>query len=738
MADDVTIQFGAQIDKLVEGVNAAKEHIESIKESADKVSETFRGWAEVLGIALSMEGLKEFIKSMAELGEKVESTSAILGTSAEETVQLMGIAKLTGTSFDGLAMSMERMNLNLQRSTRDGTNPTAQALKTLNINAKEFIATPLPERIDKLREAIAPYATSLNLTTAVQQVAGRAVAQMIPMLKLNEEAYNQLKEAQKKAQDGLAAAIPGMADTNTKLNLLSLAAQSFGARLFTVLKPAIDAVVGALTKWLQSMDSGTMRRIITTIGDVSLDVLSAVGHVVLQISDWMRKLADNADSLKSKLSAAAGGALGGLAGGAALGGPIGAGLGLIGGGAAGFLFGGAGKKSPAEESKDELEKFDATISGWRRSFHTLTLTVGGGGESGGGKAFPAINFGAKAQIDAQITAIDIQIEAWKSYYEKLEVFDKNAVDTFKITEGQKVADLLKALDQRESATKALYNQEIALVGGNAAEVMKIRKKLAAVLDDIDKKRITNEADQLKKATQEWQSFGDTIVGAWNSQLRGLLAGTTSWAQAMKNITGDLIIKMIEEFEKLAVAKAASGLGTAFAGTILGGGPASALSGLFGGGGAAAATTANTGALATLTASITALTVAIGGETAATTAETAATTAETAAQSGSAITGAASAASGIVGAFKSLFGLFGIAGFEFGTDYVPRTGLAVLHQGEAVVPASQNAGGGLQATFNISAWDASSVQSWLRSGGGTVIARHVSAAMNANPTLRPGY
>jgi hypothetical protein len=38
-------------------------------------------------------------------------------------------------------------------------------------------------------------------------------------------------------------------------------------------------------------------------------------------------------------------------------------------------------------------------------------------------------------------------------------------------------------------------------------------------------------------------------------------------------------------------------------------------------------------------------------------------------------------------------------FAIGTDYVPRTGIYKLHQGEAVIPAAQNNGGNGGSTFN---------------------------------------
>ncbi len=67
-------------------------------------------------------------------------------------------------------------------------------------------------------------------------------------------------------------------------------------------------------------------------------------------------------------------------------------------------------------------------------------------------------------------------------------------------------------------------------------------------------------------------------------------------------------------------------------------------------------------------------------------------------------GGGGAASGI-GSFLS--GL--IPSFAVGTDYVPRTGLALIHQGERIIPAAQNRAGmgGGSIVFNISTPDANS-------------------------------
>jgi hypothetical protein len=54
---------------------------------------------------------------------------------------------------------------------------------------------------------------------------------------------------------------------------------------------------------------------------------------------------------------------------------------------------------------------------------------------------------------------------------------------------------------------------------------------------------------------------------------------------------------------------------------------------------------------------------------------------------------AGAAGGGAGGIAELLGDFALDDFATGTPYVPQTGPYLLHQGERVVPASQNTGGG---------------------------------------------
>ena len=84
-------------------------------------------------------------------------------------------------------------------------------------------------------------------------------------------------------------------------------------------------------------------------------------------------------------------------------------------------------------------------------------------------------------------------------------------------------------------------------------------------------------------------------------------------------------------------------------------------------------------------------------------------------------------------------------FDVGAWDVPRTGLAVIHKGETILPAGAPAeayrsgmagGGGGGVQIVIQAWDGASVDGWLRSGGSAKLARAVSSYQDKNPSARP--
>ena len=226
------------------------------------------------------------------------------------------------------------------------------------------------------------------------------------------------------------------------------------------------------------------------------------------------------------------------------------------------------------------------------------------------------------------------------------------------------------------------------------------------------------AQSVESMQKEWEGYFSTIEGAFNSNLRGLLAGTTTWAQAMNKMIGDLIIKFIEGEEK----KLAEHIATEIAQTT------ATQEGV------AARTAAETeGNSASILVTIANAVKSIFSSVGQTSAGVTAAVAPVAGPAAPAI-GAAAGASTMATAMSYIHaetGAWEVAG-----------GPALLHPGEMVVPrpfanslrdaGGGGFGGGGDTNINISAVDAQSVRN-LFQGNSDIIGSIVQKYVKNNPT-----
>ena len=290
--------------------------------------------------------------------------------------------------------------------------------------------------------------------------------------------------------------------------------------------------------------------------------------------------------------------------------------------------------------------------------------------------------------------------------EKKIVFDAE-VKQFQITQDQKFA-LLEAETQKEyEAQLALLEQEAGIDGLTLAQ----RQQMLGRIAQLEEKHRTDmlRLDEQSIAAQQalWNGYLSNLTSAFNSQIRGLLEGTTSWQTAMKKVLEDLTIKFIEMVEQMVVKWTAAQIAQTTAATT----------------GAAARAAAEQSASSAGILSMAANAVkAIMTDAAQTFAGVFAFLAPV---MGPAAAGPAATAEASVSA---------AAIFDVGTDYVVRGGLALIHPGETIIPPARGsgpfsgAGMGAQVhapvSINVSALDSQSVARFFNDNS-----RHMLRAIN---------
>jgi hypothetical protein len=297
-----------------------------------------------------------------------------------------------------------------------------------------------------------------------------------------------------------------------------------------------------------------------------------------------------------------------------------------------------------------------------------------------------------ARVHQALSDLAGPIKVLRQSFAEQKVLLAAEANQFQITQNQKFA-LLEAETEKE------YQAELALLQQKAGIGALSVAQRQAVLNKIDELEAKHRTDMLRLDEQAiaqqqrtWTSALGSIETAFNSQLRGLLAGTTTWSQAFKKILGDLIIQFIEMCETMVVKWTAAQLAQTTAATTGAAARAAAEQGA-----------ASAGVLANAANAIKAIMTDAGQAFAGVFAFLAPTM-------GPAAAGPAAAAQASVSA---------AAIFDVGTDYVVRGGLALIHPGETIIPPARGSGpfsgAGIGAqvhapvSINVAALDAQSVK-----------------------------
>jgi hypothetical protein len=318
------------------------------------------------------------------------------------------------------------------------------------------------------------------------------------------------------------------------------------------------------------------------------------------------------------------------------------------------------------------------------------------------------NIGTQAgNSAAQIGTVNGQIKLMQQELAQTKIVLNAEASQFQITQNQKFATLEAETQKEYDAQLKLLQQEAELGDRKTQQYGQVLGKIALLEQKHNIDMIKLDEQAIAQQQQMWNIALGTIETAFNSQLRGLLAGTTSWSQAFKNILGDVIIKFIEMCEQMVVKWLAAELAQTTASTS---------------GAAARAAAQQTGAASGILANAANALQAIMTDAAQTFAGVFAFLAPT---MGPAAAGPAAAAQASVSA---------AAIFDVGTDYVVRGGLALIHPGETIIPAARGSGPYTGAnmspqihapvSINVSALDSQSVARFFNDNS-----RHMLRAIN---------
>jgi hypothetical protein len=513
---------------------------------------------------------------MAELGEQVERTSAILGTSTKDVQELGFIAKATGTNQETLARSMERFQVSLEKA-QNGTSLQAQALHAFGLSAKDLIGLPLPEQMDKFADAVSRFADSPSKTAAIGTLS-RGLVELIPILDQGSSGLDKLRES----ADGSAvmshATVEALGGLNRALSELKASFLGVTGTIVGSFAPALTRAITGTNELINSVNVAVQTH---TVWEREMIALSTVAAQLSQAMANLGTMAKDVFTLNWGAIAA---------------------------------DRQAGMDRIAALQKEGEEKMNEVARGAMAEYKKILEGEGEGAEK---PQVPAIDVGTKDRLSDQTKAIQQAIQTQNEVYQSQVEQINSAAKTYQLSEGEKTAALIAAVRTRVAAVESEIRQEIALYQANGKEYAALQAELIKIAQKGSQDIQKFQDQALQQNVKDWQNALAPIQAAFDSQLKKILSGTETFGQAMKNIFADLVLNIISGLEKIALDKAALGLGGSVGGTGGSGGSGEGLAGL------------------------------------------------------------------LVGGISKLLG--GLIAFDVGTPYVPNDMVAMIHQGEAILP-----------------------------------------------------
>jgi hypothetical protein len=156
--------------------------------TANRISGAFAGIKSVaatvgpaLAASLSVAGIAAFVKETAAGIDALNDLSDATGASVENLSALEDAAARTGTQMDTVGAAL--IKLNQQLANTDPKSGASQALTAIGLSAEELRRLDPAEALLQVAQALQGYADDGNKARLVQELFGKSVKEVAPLLK---------------------------------------------------------------------------------------------------------------------------------------------------------------------------------------------------------------------------------------------------------------------------------------------------------------------------------------------------------------------------------------------------------------------------------------------------------------------------------------------------------------------------------------------------------------------------
>lgn len=555
---ELQIEIAANVARLQTDFAKAKHEVHSsmnsikatVKEQLAGVNESLKSMKEMveaIGVAMLAEKLIEAGKSAAEFGDKIQQATQKTGMSAESLQGLGFAARMSDIDFQSLSVGMEHLSRAMLQ-TQQGSLQSASAFQSVGISAQQLKSKSMSmdEVLAKVADRFHATKDGATKTALAMQLFGRSGAQLIPMLDQGSAGIDAMKAKAK--QLGIVMsdeAVKQSAEFADKLKELSAEGEATTRNLMGALMPAMNKIVGAFLKG--SSDGGALK-----------EMFHQIGNGAVWLTGFIAKLAATVDALGKTIAMVA----------AVVSHPLSA-------------------KSIFEQWKQDVDDLQVKTNKFLATLNAAPAKEGSSGGSDGATGTGTLDvFKTSGRGSGSHAHKSVHDHAIQEMKKEAAVRMQLADEAIGATRQRNLNEL--ALDEQKAQTmlqsgQITHDQMLQMQRAYHEEKYRIdlraqQKRIQLYENDpnhnpVALKKLLDQLAQLQQkhaidmekmhtqaaaaSAQAWQKAFQPIAQAFDTTVKGMIMGTTTWQKGMTNILSSVVGEYVSAAVKMATQWAAS-------------------------------------------------------------------------------------------------------------------------------------------------------------------------------------
>ncbi len=304
-----------------ESMHGVVESMEGVNKGIDKIVKSFSVMAEFAAAGVIGEKVMDLGKDFAETSETISRTAQMTGMTTTQVQELGFAAQATGANSESMTTAMRKFSTIIIQA-ENGSKTATAAFKNVGISQEEIKNSSPHELLMRVADAYSKSADDASKSASAQALFGRSGLDLIPTLNKGSQGIEEL--GNKAQQLGIVldqSAIEKGEEAADKFKELSAASKGIGLQLGSSLIPAMTAVASAFIDSatnggiLQSAMSGLnsiiifgtkvvveMSNELHMFGNDIAAVAATIAHPTQAKSIW-RAWSDDVDALQRKQDA---------------------------------------------------------------------------------------------------------------------------------------------------------------------------------------------------------------------------------------------------------------------------------------------------------------------------------------------------------------------------------------------------------------------------------------------------